>query len=314
MAANTDKFRKVLGNFSTTLSSGITDVATTIPLSSASGLPTDTAITLILGLHDADGNVQDSSNWELVTGVISGNNLTNALRGEGSTTGIAHASAVVVEDVVDEESWNDMITGILVDHAQDGTHEMTSPQVTTGINDSNDNELIKVTATGSAINEFTVANAAAGNSPETSMTGGDTDVGWDVKMKGDGRLRKPTIIELPVFAPASDISTGNGKAFFRIPAELNGMNLTGVSACVYTAGTTGTTDIQVRNHTDTADMLSTVMTIDSTETDTSTAATPAVIDTGNDDVVTGDQIAIDIDAVSTTEPQGLVVQLRFELP
>lgn len=137
-AANTDKFRKVLGNFSTTLSSGITDSATTIPLSSASGLPTDTAITLILGLHDADGNVQNSSNWELVTGVISGNNLTNALRGEGSTSGIVHASAVVVEDVADEETWNDMISGILVEHGQDGTHtDITADSIDLNASDDN---------------------------------------------------------------------------------------------------------------------------------------------------------------------------------
>ena len=61
-------------------------------------------------------------------------------------------------------------------------------------------------------------------------------------------------------------------------------------------------------------MLSTVMTIDTTETDTSTAATPAVIDTANDDVATGDKISIDVDAVSSgTAPKGLYVELIFQL-
>jgi hypothetical protein len=101
---------------------------------------------------------------------------------------------------------------------------------------------------------------------------------------------------------------------FRIPEELNGMNLTGVAATVYTAGTTGTTDIQIRNVTDSQDMLSTKMTIDSAEVDTATAATPAVINTSYDDVATADRIAIDVDAVSTTAPYGLVILLRFELP
>lgn len=50
-------------------------------------------------------------------------------------------------------------------------------------------------------------------------------------------------------------------------------------------------------------MLSTAMTIDSAETSTSTAATPPVIDTANDDVATGDVIRIDIDAISTTAPK-----------
>jgi hypothetical protein len=61
-------------------------------------------------------------------------------------------------------------------------------------------------------------------------------------------------------------------------------------------------------------MLTTKLTIDSTETDTSTAAAAAVIDTANDDVATGDRIAIDIDAISTTAAKGLLVEMKFELP
>lgn len=117
-----------------------------------------------------------------------------------------------------------------------------------------------------------------------------------------------------VFDPASDIATGDGKVFFRVPVRLNGMNLISCAATVYTAGTTGTTDIQLRNKTDSVDMLSTKLTIDSGETDSATAATPAVIDTTKDDVATGDVIAIDVDAKSTTAPKGLYVELRFELP
>ena len=92
------------------------------------------------------------------------------------------------------------------------------------------------------------------------------------------------------------------------------MNLVAVAAAVNASGTTGTTDIQVHNVTDANDMLSTVMTIDSGETDTSTAATAAVINASNDDVATGDIIRIDVDAVSTTPPTGLVVELQFRLP
>jgi hypothetical protein len=122
----------------------------------------------------------------------------------------------------------------------------------------------------------------------------------------------PVVVQ--VVGPATSLTTGDGKAFFRVPPRLNGMNLVSVAATVYTAGTTGTTDIQIRNKTQTADMLSTKLKIDSTETDTSTAATPAVIDTANDDVVTGDVLAFDIDAVSTTAPLGLLVSMEFELP
>lgn len=66
----------------------------------------------------------------------------------------------------------------------------TSPTLVTPrinqINDSNGNELIIFTTTASAINELTIANAAAGNNPTTNPTGGDTNIGWTSTMKGTG--------------------------------------------------------------------------------------------------------------------------------
>ncbi len=121
-------------------------------------------------------------------------------------------------------------------------------------------------------------------------------------------------VQVVAFDYATDVATGDGAAYFRVPSALNGMNLVAVAARVITAGTTGTTDIQIANVTQAADMLSTKITIDSTETDSSTAASAAVIDTGNDDVATGDLIRIDVDAVSTTKPKGLIVVMEFRLP
>lgn len=125
------------------------------------------------------------------------------------------------------------------------------------------------------------------------------------------------IVTILVEGGATDLVTGdslNGN-FFRVPVELNGYNLVSVGASVFVAGITGNTDIQVNNHTQTADMLSTVMRIETTETDTSTSAQPGTIDTANDDVATGDLITIDVDAVQTgTAPKGLVVTLGFQLP
>lgn len=125
---------------------------------------------------------------------------------------------------------------------------------------------------------------------------------------------RPYIVEIPIGNSLINLTTGDGQAFFRVPLEMNGMNLTGVGAVVYTAGTTNTLDIQIRNKTQAADMLSTKITIDSGETDSATANAAAVIDTSNDDVATNDVIAIDIDAVHTTPAKGLVVMMRFELP
>lgn len=119
---------------------------------------------------------------------------------------------------------------------------------------------------------------------------------------------------LQVFGPTTDVATGDGKLYVTIPEELNGMNLIAVHARVITAGTTGTTDIQIANVTDSVDMLSTKLTIDSTETGSNTAASTAVIDTSHDDVATNDTLRIDVDAVSSTAPKGLLIRLRFQLP
>lgn len=124
----------------------------------------------------------------------------------------------------------------------------------------------------------------------------------------------PRTVGIQVVDSGVNTSTGDGKAYFRVPSSLNGFNITGVAATVYTAGTTGTTDIQIRNKTDSVDVLSTKLTIDSAETDSSTAATAAVIDTTKDDVATGDVIAIDVDAVSTTAAKGLYVEITLALP
>ncbi len=112
----------------------------------------------------------------------------------------------------------------------------------------------------------------------------------------------------------SPVVTGDGQFYVHIDARIGGMQLVDVHAAVITAGTTGTTDIQIRNVTQAADLLLTTLTIDSGETGSDTAATAAVIDTVNNGVTEHDLIAIDVDAVSTTAPKGLLVTLGFRHP
>lgn len=122
------------------------------------------------------------------------------------------------------------------------------------------------------------------------------------------------VFQILVFDYTANVTTGDGKAYFRIPSKMDGMNLVDVHAEVITAGTTGTTDIQIHNVDNALDMLTTKLTIDSAETGSDTAATAAVINTSNDHVNTHDVIRIDVDAVSTTPPKGLIVTLEFRLP
>lgn len=113
----------------------------------------------------------------------------------------------------------------------------------------------------------------------------------------------------------SSISTGNGKAYFRVDPYINGMNLIAVGAALSTASSSGVPTFQIRRVRGgaSADMLSTALTIDANEVDSATATTAAVIDTANDDVQTGDQINIDID-VAGTGAKGLCITLTFRLP
>ena len=54
--------------------------------------------------------------------------------------------------------------------------------------DTNGNELLKVTATASAVNEVTLANAATGGTPTFTASGDDTNIGMKFVGKGTGEV------------------------------------------------------------------------------------------------------------------------------
>lgn len=100
---------------------------------------------------------------------------------------------------------------------------------TTAICDANGNELLQFPATvGSAVNEFTVTNAAAGGQPELSATGGDTDIAIKITAKGTGdvRLTNPQLR----FPSAGILADTNGNELLKFPATVgsavNEMTLT----------------------------------------------------------------------------------------
>ena len=105
-------------------------------------------------------------------------------------------------------------------------------------------------------------------------------------------------------------TVGNGITHVTIPSTLNGKNLKSAQAHVYTAGTGSLNTIQLHNLTDGQDMLSTPITIDSGETDSSTAATPSV-GSSYVGVSTADVIRIDVDIVATNT-LGLEIRMVFD--
>jgi hypothetical protein len=68
---------------------------------------------------------------------------------------------------------------------------LTAPKIGTSILDTNGNELLLLTATGSAVNELTLANASTGNGPILSATG-ETNVDINLNPKGTGTLKSAT--------------------------------------------------------------------------------------------------------------------------
>lgn len=149
------------------------------------------------------------------------------------------------------------------------------------------------------------------NSKLSSLDWVQSTTGWMVA--GDGTtdgLGGASYANFVIFLSTSSVDIGNGVQALTIPSHLNGKNLTHALASVHTKGVTGTTDVQIRRRRvgSDADMLSTKITIGDEY-----FVADGTINTSYDDVATGDQIYIDVDAVhSGTAPMGLSIVLTFE--
>lgn len=124
-------------------------------------------------------------------------------------------------------------------------------------------------------------------------------------------------VALQIVPLTADVDTGTDQARFPpIPPEMAGMNLVAIHTSHTTAGVTGTSSVQIVNITQSSvDVLSTNCTIDSGALGSNSATTPAVINTGEDDVQEYDVYSVDVDAVhSGTAPKGLWVVLHFRFP
>ena len=150
-----------------------------------------------------------------------------------------------------------------------------------------------------------------------------TDTGRAVTPDGlAGSNYGERVIGILVSDPGGDaLTTGDTKAMVRIPSSMTGFSLVEANACVTTVSSSGAVTIQVAKSSRSSataraasvDMLSTPITIDVSEFDSLDAAGEAVKSDGSEDVVTGDQIRIDVDAAGTGV-KGLFVELTFQLP
>lgn len=187
-ASATDYFQKVGDSTATTLSApGYTIGATSINVGSTTNWPTDTGVTFAIDEVDADG-ARIAGTYNTFRGVVSSGTQISSLTYMGGDANRNYSAGATTRVYihVGEDRENRFTDGILIEHKQTGAHRMTSPEVITAINDTNGNELIKVVATASAVNEIEVTNAATGGAPQIAATGGDTDVNLRIKAKGAG--------------------------------------------------------------------------------------------------------------------------------
>jgi hypothetical protein len=151
----------------------------------------------------------------------------------------------------------------------------------------------------------TAAKLAAGTNGKVLTTDSAQTAGLKWQLTKD--------LEIKVIDDATVLTTGDGKIVFAVPASLNGTDLTAAHAFVTTVSSSGLPTVQLRNVTDSVDMLTTKISIDASEFTSYTAAAAPVVDTTHDDVATGDLIAVDVD-VAGTGAKGLGVILTFTLP
>ena len=102
---------------------------------------------------------------------------------------------------------------------------LTSPKIGTSILDTNGNELFKLTATSSAVNEITYNNAATGNKPTLTASGDDSNIGVSIQPKGSGTVT----IDALTF-PAADGSSGqilqtNGSGVLSFTTPSSGISM-----------------------------------------------------------------------------------------
>lgn len=132
---------------------------------------------------------------------------------------------------------------------------LVSPTIETSILDANGNELWKLTATGTAVNEITVANAAAGSGPTQTSTGGDTNIPHTIAGKGTGAviLGQATSegVKLAADQPILDSSGNEYMEFAKAASAVNQIKLgnaaTGGSPTIGAGGETNTgIDVKTR--------------------------------------------------------------------
>ena len=148
---------------------------------------------------------------------------TNGITNSSVTTAKVAADAITTAKITDGTiAAADIATGV-TDVSND-----TTPQLG-GMLDINGNsigdgslELLKFSETGSAVNEFTITNAATSNNPVLSATGGDSNVGIEFTTKGTGTIKFNDL----AYVPQQALTSSSNAVAWDVQAKPNAYHLT----------------------------------------------------------------------------------------
>ena len=112
---------------------------------------------------------------------------------------------------------------------------LTAPKIGTSILDTGGNELFKLTATGSAVNELTYNNASTGNKPTFTASGGDTNIGVSIQPKGSGTITLDNLTFPAADGSANQILTTNGSGVLSFVDNSGGTDWQAIKTSTYTA-------------------------------------------------------------------------------
>ena len=115
---------------------------------------------VLLAVDTSGGGLKKITRSTLTAGIVSGSEISNVVEDTSPQLGAD----------LDTNSFN---------IAFDDAH---------GINDENGNEQIIFQTTSSAVNQFDITNAATGNAPQLSATGGDSNIDLNLLAKGTGHV------------------------------------------------------------------------------------------------------------------------------
>jgi len=204
--ANLNLIEQLTGGYN---SQAVTDSGTPTALTIADGALTGTAQQRVIELTGSISGARIvtfpllTENFYIIKNTTSGAYTVQlkAVSGSGATVTFSATDKgyklIYLDGVATNTGVYEATVGATGDVTLTGTQTLTnktltSPKIGTNILDTNGNELINLTATGSAVNELTIANASTGVTGPVISATGETNVGININPKGTGVLRSGT--------------------------------------------------------------------------------------------------------------------------